>query len=67
MGLAMSAERARAIEMYRVRQPAEELERKLDKAKGRHSNDRWCQEAMDVAAARAIEILRKLRFKGYEP
>ena len=63
----MSAARARAIELCRVRQPVKELKRKLDKAKGRHSNDRWCQEEMDLAAARSIEILRKLQFRGYEP
>lgn len=33
-----------------------ELERKWNKAKGRHSNAFWCAEWLDLAAARAKEM-----------
>ena len=41
------------IEKERRKQPIEELERKWNKAKGRHSNAYWCIEWLDLAAARA--------------
>lgn len=37
----------------RRKQPIEELERKWEKAKGRHSNAFWCDEWLDLAYARA--------------
>ena len=42
----------------RRKQPITELERKWNKAKGRHSNAFWCDEWLDLAAARAEEMYK---------
>ena len=44
------------LEKERRKQPVEELERKWNKAKGRHSNAYWCCEWLDLAHARAIKM-----------
>ncbi len=48
------------LEEERRKQPVVELERKWEKAKGRHSNQYWCAEWLDLAAARANEMYKKL-------
>jgi hypothetical protein len=45
----MSQERLKKIREYRANQPIEELERKWNKAQGRHSNHFWCTEWIDLA------------------
>ena len=42
----------------RRKQPIEELERKWNKAKGRHSNQYWTAEWLDLAHARAREMYK---------
>ena len=37
------------LEEERRKQPIEELQRKWNKAKGRHSNRYWCTELLDSA------------------
>ena len=54
-------EREKRIEEYRQRQMITELERKWNKAKGRHSNAWWAAEWLDLAAARGREIANKLK------
>ena len=44
-------EREDRIAEYRRNKPLDELERKWNKAKGRHSNHRWCAECLDLATA----------------
>jgi len=46
-------ERKEKLDKYRQNKPLHELERKWLKAKGRHSNQFWCQEWLDLAYARA--------------
>jgi hypothetical protein len=54
-------ERVRKIlEEERRKQPIEELERKWNKAKGRHSNQYWCVEWLDLANARGKLMYNKL-------
>lgn len=43
------SDRSDKINEYRRKQPIEELERKWDKARGRHSNQFWCTEWLDLA------------------
>jgi len=43
----------------RRKQPIAELERKWNKAKGRHSNAYWCAEWLDLASAKGKELYRK--------
>ncbi len=50
------------LEEERRKKPIEELERKWNKAKGRHSNRYWCAEWLDLAAARA-KIMYESFFK----
>lgn len=52
----------RILEEERRKQPIEELERKWNKAKGRHSNAYWCAEWLDLAHARAEIIYKKLNW-----
>lgn len=42
----------------RRKQPIEELERKWNKAKGRHSKQFWTSEWLDLANARAKEFVK---------
>lgn len=42
----------------RRKQPIEELRRKYEKAKGRHSNHYWFAEELDLADAKAEEIVK---------
>ena len=46
----------------RRKQPIVELERKWSKARGRHSNAYWCIEWLDLSAARAHELWKKLNW-----
>lgn len=50
------------LDLERQKQPIEELERKWNKAKGRHSNQFWCQEWIDLANARAKQIVSKMKW-----
>jgi len=54
----MSSNKSRSerIDKFRRSQPIEELERKWKKEKGRHSNQFWCLEWLDLAHARGKEI-----------
>jgi len=45
------------IDQHRKNKPIEELERKWNKAKGRHSNRFWCLEWLDIADYRAKELI----------
>ena len=47
----------------RRKQPVEELERKWDKAQGRHSNAYWAAEWIDLAYARAAILSKKLHWR----
>ena len=60
----MSKRIQKIIDEERQKQPIEELERKWNKAKGRHSNRYWCQEWIDLSKARANEMYKK--FHGIE-
>ena len=51
-------DREARIAAYRQRQPLAELERKWNKARGRHSNRYWIQEWVDLADARGREMAR---------
>ncbi len=51
------------LEDERRKQPIEELERKWNKAKGRHSNRYWCAEWLDLAHARATETYNALEWR----
>jgi len=44
------------LDAERQKQPIAELERKWEKAQGRHSNRYWCQEWLDLAKAMASEM-----------
>ena len=48
--------RQKIITEFRRNKPIAELERKWEKAKGRHSNRYWCAEWLDLAHARAIRF-----------
>jgi len=48
------------LDEYRRNKPISELERKWNKAKGRHSNRFWCTEWLDLAHARAKETFNKI-------
>lgn len=52
----MSDERLKTIALKRQSQPIAELERKWNKAKGRHSKRYWAQECLDLGIARGLEI-----------
>lgn len=54
----MDDDRQKRIAEYRRNKPIAELERKYNKAKGRHSNQFWCVEWLDLAHARAREMSR---------
>ncbi len=58
----MSEERQKKIDKFRQSQPIEELQRKYNKAKGRHSNAFWMAEELDIAFKRAEEMYKF--FKG---
>lgn len=49
------------IRESRRSQPIEELERKWNKAKGRHSRQFWCMEWIDLAHARAKVMWETLK------
>lgn len=57
----MNKKRLAKIAEYRQQQPMSELERKWNKAKGRHSNKYWCAEWLDLAQAMANEMAKKLK------
>lgn len=46
------------LDEERRKQPIAELERKWNKAKGRHSNAFWTTEWLDLARARADEMVK---------
>lgn len=48
------------LDAERQKQPIKELERKWEKAKGRHSNHYWTQEWIDLSFARGKELAKKL-------
>lgn len=48
------------LEEERRKQPIEELERKWNKAKGRHSNQYWTAECLDLAHAEGAILYRRL-------
>ena len=52
--------RAERIAEYRLCQPLAELERKWRKAQGRHSNQYYIQEFLDLCDARASEWVKKV-------
>ncbi len=57
----MSEQREKQIDEYRRRQPIAELERKWNKARGRHSKNYWAVEWVDLAWARGREMARYFR------
>ena len=60
----MSKERQAKIATYRQRQPIAELERKWNKAKGRHSNRYWIAEWLDLAYAKGKALARRFKDDG---
>ena len=63
----MNAERARAIQAHRLRQPVEELKRKAAKAVGRYSSQRCAQETLDEVLAEMAatnQVVRVVRDGG---
>jgi hypothetical protein len=48
------------LEDERRKQPIAELERKWNKAKGRHSNQFWTAEWLDLAAVRGHKMWLKM-------
>ena len=54
----MSEKGQMILDKYRQNKPLVELERKWNKAQGRHSNQFWCQEWLDLAHARADKTAR---------
>lgn len=51
------------LEDERRKQPIAELERKWNKARGRHSKQFWAVEWIDLAYARATELSKELGWK----
>jgi hypothetical protein len=58
MWMVTMQDREKRITEYRRNKPIAELERKWNKAKGRHSNHYWCAEWLDLAHARSREMAR---------
>ena len=56
----MNKERQAKIDKIRRSQPINELERKWKKAKGRHSNQFWAVEWLDLAIRRAEDTYQWL-------
>jgi hypothetical protein len=53
-------EREEKIRQARLRQPIEELARKAATARGRHTNQYWSQEELDLADAEAKDLFNYL-------
>ena len=51
------------LDAARKKQPVEELRRKAQKAKGRHSKNFWIQEEIDLADAEAREICQRMGWR----
>jgi hypothetical protein len=54
-------DRLKKIEHARQTQPLAELRRKWEKSRGRHSNARWSQEAVDLVYAEGRELMKNIR------
>ena len=54
----MSIDGEKKLDEARQHQPLKELERKWNKAKGRHSNAFWTQEWIDLAMARGARLAK---------
>ena len=52
----MSKKRQEKIDKFRRMKSVKELERKFNKAKGRHSKNYWCVEHLDYVFALADEL-----------
>lgn len=59
----MDSDITKRIEEIRQSQPMEELERKWNKSKGRHSNQFYTQEGLDLADRRAKELSTRLKIE----
>jgi hypothetical protein len=57
----MSADRENRITEFRRSQPEAELERKWNKARGRHSNSFYIMEWLDLAWVRAEALYQRIQ------
>ena len=55
--------RSLLIQEKRRKQPIAELQRKWDKAKGRHSNHYWTVEWLDLCYAKAEELCNGINWQ----